>query len=72
MCMGVFLYLILCATSVPAAYRGQKRVSDLLELQLQMIMNHHVGAGNQIPNHWAMSPVKRFPTLATKIMSRNQ
>lgn len=32
---------------VCSALRFQKRVSDLLGLELQMIVGHHVGAGNQ-------------------------
>lgn len=31
---------------MPGAYRGQKRVLELLELELEMVVSHHVGAGN--------------------------
>ena len=33
---------------MPTACRGQKRVSDPLELDLRPVVNYHVGAGNQI------------------------
>jgi hypothetical protein len=32
--------------SVPGAYRGQKRVSEPMELGLQTIVSYHVGAEN--------------------------
>jgi hypothetical protein len=28
------------------AHRGQKRALDILQLELQMIVSHHVGVGN--------------------------
>jgi hypothetical protein len=31
---------------VPIAFEGQKRESDLLELELQMVVSCYVGAGN--------------------------
>lgn len=43
MCIGV-LSVYLCTTSMPAACRGLKRVSDPLELKLQMVVSHDVGA----------------------------
>jgi hypothetical protein len=33
---------------VPITWEGQKKASDPLALQLQMIIRHYVGAGNQI------------------------
>lgn len=48
----------------PGANRGQKRVSDLLELELQMVVNQYVVLGTQswpsaraesIHNNWAIS-----------------
>jgi hypothetical protein len=33
---------------VPGAHGSQKRVSGLLELELQVVMYHHVCIGNQI------------------------
>ena len=34
----------------PAACRGQKRVSDLLELEVGAVVTHRKGAGNAIPS----------------------
>jgi hypothetical protein len=40
-------YICICLIiNVLGAHRGQKRVLDLLELELLMIVNHCVGAGN--------------------------
>lgn len=36
---------------------SRKRVSDLLELQLQMVVNLHVGAGNRTQVFWKSSHV---------------
>jgi hypothetical protein len=36
-----------CACLVVPSEGGQKKELDLLELELQMFVNHHVGAGNQ-------------------------
>jgi hypothetical protein len=67
-CMYVCIY---CATYVPAT-RGQKRPSGLLELELQMVVNHHVGAGiwtqvlcesRHCSNHCAISPDSLFSIL---------
>jgi hypothetical protein len=33
------------ATCVLSAYQGQKRAPDPLELELKMVVNHHMGAG---------------------------
>ena len=35
-----------CTTFVSHAYGGQKKVSELMELELQMVVSHHVGVGN--------------------------
>lgn len=40
------LYVCLCTTCMPVACESQKRVSDPLELELQVIMSCHVGAEN--------------------------
>lgn len=43
----VFFYQIcLYAMCVPQNYIGQKRVTDTLEFELQLVMRQHVGAGN--------------------------
>lgn len=37
----------LYTTCMPDVHGGQKRVSDLLELELQTVVNYRVGAGDQ-------------------------
>ena len=39
--------MYICAPCVCNAYRGQKRASDPLKLELQTVLSHNVGAGNQ-------------------------
>jgi hypothetical protein len=48
MCMGVLpgCTYVHCAFIVPKGSR--KRVPDLLELELGMVVSYHVGAGNQL------------------------
>lgn len=41
-------HVCLCTASMPGVQRGQKRVWDLLGLELQTAVRFHVGAGNQI------------------------
>lgn len=49
MCMSICLLVcMLHGVCVCSAHIGQKRALDFLELELQVIMNHHVGAGSQI------------------------
>lgn len=43
---GVSLYVLMCASCVPGDSGGQK-VSDLLWLELQLVVSRHVGARNQ-------------------------
>lgn len=43
LCLQVCMY----TTCVSSAHIGQLRLSDLLEVKSQMIVNHHVGAGNE-------------------------
>ena len=43
---------------------GQKRATVPLELELQMVVTHHVGAGSfaraaSASNHWAISPARQ-------------
>ena len=40
------MYVYVSRVCVLGALVGQTRVSDPLELELQMVVNHHVGAGN--------------------------
>lgn len=41
LCLHVFMYI----TCVPGVLRSQKRVSDALELELEMGISDHVGVG---------------------------
>lgn len=45
--MSGFLHLCICTMCVPGAIGGQKGSMDPLELELWMVVNHHVGAGNR-------------------------
>lgn len=47
MCMGILPAAYMHTMSMPSA-QGQKRVWDVLELELQMVLSHHTGAGKQI------------------------
>ena len=49
---GYFVCMYVCVLCVPGTGGGQKRASYLLELELQMVVNHHVGAGNQTQACW--------------------
>jgi hypothetical protein len=40
------MYRHLYTTFAPSAYRGQKKVLGPLELELQIVVSHHVGAWN--------------------------
>ena len=55
---------------IPGAYRGQK-VSDLLILELQMVVSHNVGAGNlgplQSTECFVLSSLQ-LPTPMTSLM----
>lgn len=42
-----FVRMYVCEPHAWLVPRGQKKVLELLELELQMDMNHHVCAGNQ-------------------------
>ena len=47
-CMNVLPECIQCKPHcMPSAPRGQKRASHLPELELQMVVSHLVGAGNE-------------------------
>lgn len=41
------LHIYLCMAYVPGALVGQTATSDHLELELQIVVIHYVGAGNQ-------------------------
>lgn len=42
------LHVCICTTCVSIVHGGQKKLSNPLELKLQIIVIRHVGAGNQI------------------------
>lgn len=48
--MFVYMYVCLCeficTTCVQGAHVGQERMSDLLELESEVIVSHHVASGN--------------------------
>uniref|UniRef100_A0A8C8ULU8 Uncharacterized protein n=1 Tax=Peromyscus maniculatus bairdii TaxID=230844 RepID=A0A8C8ULU8_PERMB len=43
------LHVCLGIVCIPGSHRSQKRRSDLLEMELQIIVRCHVGARNQTP-----------------------
>jgi hypothetical protein len=46
LCGKVFcLHLYMYTMCIPGAQRGQKRVSEALQLKLQIVVSHHVTAG---------------------------
>lgn len=44
--MSVCLHVRMLITSESCAYACQNRESDLLKLDLEMVVSHHVGSGN--------------------------
>lgn len=62
-----FVCISVCIAQMSGDPRDQQRVSDPVGLELQMIVNGHLGAGNStqvlckatsVLNHWANSPAK--------------
>lgn len=48
--MGIILFLFMCMCVCyvcASALGGWERLSDLLELELQAVVSHHMGLGNQ-------------------------
>lgn len=43
----LFLHVCLCTTCMTVACEGQQRALNLLELELQIFVNHCVSAGNK-------------------------
>lgn len=41
------VHVCMCPVYILEAYRCQKRVSDPVQLELQVVVNLHVNAGNQ-------------------------
>ena len=49
LCVWVFcLSVCLCVTFIPGSKGGQQRVTEVLELELQMVVTCHVDAENQL------------------------
>lgn len=46
MLYGCFACIYVCVPFECSSHRGQKRVSDLLEMELQMVVKCHVGVVN--------------------------
>jgi hypothetical protein len=46
---------IICAMGMPTAFGGQKRLSDPLYLELQVVASCHMGAMNRIWFLWKSS-----------------
>lgn len=46
MYMNIFLHEYLYSACMPGAGKSQNRATDLLKLELQMVMNHHMSAGS--------------------------
>lgn len=42
-----YLYAYLSVESMPGAHGAQKRASDTLDLEFEVIISHHLGAGNR-------------------------
>jgi hypothetical protein len=40
--------MYICVSCASSAHRDQKKATDFLELELQMVVSHHVGGGNSI------------------------
>lgn len=70
LCLLMFALINVCmlqyTTWVTGAQRGQKRMSDLLELKLQIVMSHHMGARKQSRVLWESS---QWSALLTYIIS---
>lgn len=67
--------MYICATRVSDARVGQKKASDHLELELQMVEKHHLGAGTQtgvlqeqvlLATESSIPPLKNFK-IVTKL-----
>lgn len=59
--MSVLSHLCVCSVQMPDVYRGQKKASDPLELELGLLWVLGVKAGSSEKaagalNHWAISP----------------
>jgi hypothetical protein len=48
----VYLHIYLCTICMRDVWKGQKGTFDAPELELQVVVNHHVHAGNWTPVFW--------------------
>lgn len=48
LCMSVLSALCMCTTDVLGVHGDHKKASDLLELELRMVVKHYVDVGDQI------------------------
>lgn len=55
--MDVLPPCMLCTTRVPDAHGDQKRALGALELELEIVVGHYVGAGNRIWVLWKSNVV---------------
>lgn len=46
-CTSVWLHVCMCTMHVSDAYTGQKRASDCLEPEVQMVVSRHADAGTE-------------------------
>lgn len=66
LCVWV-LCLFECAPYACSAHGDQKRASDPPELELHMVLSHHVGAGNETlvlwKSRWCSRPLSHLSSL---------
>lgn len=64
-----FLNICMCPTYVLCDYRGQRKASKLLKLELQTVVNYYVIAGNgtwvlcKSKNHSLVPALRRLSTI---------
>lgn len=46
MCTMFWMHVCLCTAFMPGSHRGQKKVLDALNLELETILSYHVGIRN--------------------------
>lgn len=79
LCVRVF-YLNICVhtTCIPTATGGQMRAPDTLELESQMVVTHHMGAGNrnqvfckssQYSHCWTVESIQNYLRILTYTVS---
>ena len=63
-----YVYVFVPCVHMPGALRDQKRALGPLELELQMIVSHHLGAGNQ---SWVLCILCMIDWLVSKVSLHN-